>query len=421
MEFRKIADWLDAQAEEMVALQAELTAIPALNPEGGGKGEWDKSNMLESWLKERGLSPAEHYDTPDDRVPEGTRPNFVVRVRGRNKGRRVWVMTHLDVVPPGERREDGTWAGWDSDPFTLRREGDRIFGRGVEDNQQALVASAFAALALKELGITPPHEVALLIVSAEETGSAYGFQRLLKDHPELFSPDDIIIVPDGGNENGSMIEVAEKSVLWLTFEVIGKQSHGSMPHLGRNAFRAVAQLICALDRGLRKRFDVHDDLYSPPYSTFEPTKHDKNVPNVNTIPAKEIFSFDCRIMPRFKLDDVLDYIRAEMARVDKKNGTQTSLTVENRLDAPEQTATDAPVVQMVQRAVKAVYGVEGRPMGIGGSTVAAFFRQAGYPAVVWSSSEGKAHQANESMPIAHMVGDAKVFAHVFTQESVRPK
>jgi len=417
MEFAEIARWLEDRAEEMVELQAKLTAIPALNPEVDGEGEWEKTRCLEACLAEYGFAQPEHYDTPDKRVPEGTRPNFIVRVPGAKQGRRNWVMTHTDVVPPGERREDGSWAGWLSDPFMLRREGDRIYGRGVDDNQQALVASVFAARALLDNGITPPHEAALLFVAAEETGSACGLQWLLREHPELFGAHDVIVVPDGGNEDGSMIEVAEKSVLWMTFHIQGKQSHGSMPHLGCNAFRAAARLICALDEGLRERFDAHYELYDPPCSTFEPTRHDRNVPNVNTIPGEETFSFDCRILPRFDLDDVLDYVRSEMQRVDEQIGTRSELSIENRLDAPEPTAADAPVVQMLKRAIREVYGVEGRPMGIGGSTVAAFFRQAGYPVAVWSKTEGSAHQVNESCPIANMVGDAKVFAHLFLQQA----
>jgi len=416
MNFDAIAEWLDKHVEDMVALQEMLTAVPAIGPETGGTGEWKKSNLLEAWLAERGLAAAEHYDTPDDRVPEGSRPNFIVRLPGESDGPRVWVMTHTDVVPPGEQLPDGTWVGWDSDPFTVRREEDRIYGRGVEDNQQALVSSIFAALALKETGLPPAHTACLLFVAAEETGSEYGLEYVLREHAHLFDREDIIIVPDGGNASGSMIEVAEKSVLWLQFRVKGKQSHGSMPHLGCNAFRAVTRLACALDAGLHERFDVHDDLYDPPYSTFEPTMHDKNVPNINTIPGEDMFCFDCRVMPRFGLDDVLAYVRSEMKRIDDELGTTTVLEIKNRLDAPEPTAHDAPAVKMLQKALSEVRGVEGKPMGMGGSTVAAIFRMEGYPAVVWSSSRGTAHQANENCVLADMVADAKIFAHVFLQD-----
>jgi len=419
MAFTAVAEWLDAHVEEMVELQGALTAVPAIGPENAGTGEWAKCRLLKAWMAERGLAPAMHYDTPDTRVPEGSRPNFVVYVPGRTDTPRIWVMSHLDVVPPGEKLPDGSWKGWSSHPYQLRREADRIYGRGVEDNQQAIVSSIFAALALKGTGLRPAHTVTLLLVSAEETGSEYGLQWLLREHAELFGRDDIIIVPDGGNANGSMIEVAEKSVLWLEFRVRGKQSHGSMPHRGCNAFRAVIRLASALDRGLRKRFDAHDDLYDPPCSTFEPTMHDKNVPNVNTIPGEDMFCFDCRVMPQFPLDDVLKYVRSQMRRVDKALGTKTEVTVKNRLDAPAPTAHDAPVVKMLQRALGELRGVQGRPMGIGGSTVAAFFRMAGYPAVVWSTTNSTAHQVNECCILPDLVADAKVFAHVYLQDMPR--
>jgi succinyl-diaminopimelate desuccinylase len=68
---------------------------------------------------------------------------------------------------------------------------------------------------------------------------------------------------------------------------------------------------------------------------------------------------------------------------------------------------------MLEAALREVRDVEPCARGIGGSTVAAFFRKAGYPAVVWSTSEGSAHQTNESLYVPNMVGDAKVFAHIF--------
>jgi succinyl-diaminopimelate desuccinylase len=328
----------------------------------------------------------------------------------------AWIMCHLDVVPPGEQQEDGSWAGWDSDPFEVRRHGDRIYGRGVEDNQQALVAGVFAARALRENGLRPPRSVALLFVSDEETGSEKGLGFVLRERPELFSRQDVIIVPDAGNPDGSMIEIAEKSVLWLQLRTEGKQAHGSMPDKGCNAFRAAARQVCALDDALARRFRATDPLYDPPRSTFEPTRHAGNVPNVNTIPGEEVFSFDCRVLPRFDLDEVLECVREEIRRVDAEVGTRTKLDVLNRLDAPEPTPPDVPAVRAIRAAVQDVYRVPAQTMGVGGSTVAAMFRRQGYPAVVWSKIDCSAHQANEYCHIRNMVGDATVFAHLFLQE-----
>jgi succinyl-diaminopimelate desuccinylase len=65
---------------------------------------------------------------------------------------------------------------------------------------------------------------------------------------------------------------------------------------------------------------------------------------------------------------------------------------------------------MLKRAVKEVYGVDAEPIGIGGGTVGAYLRNAGFDCVVWSTIDETAHQPNEYAKIANIIGDAKVFA-----------
>lgn len=51
-------------------------------------------------------------------------------------------------------------------------------------------------------------------------------------------------------------------------------------------------------------------------------------------------------------------------------------------------------------------------MGVGGGTVAAYLRNKGYSAVVFSKLDDMAHQPNEYSSIKNTLGDAKVFALV---------
>ena len=90
--------------------------------------------------------------------------------------------------------------------------------------------------------------------------------------------------------------------------------------------------------------------------------------------------------------------------------------VQQRAPAAPPTSARAPVVTAIRRAVKDVYGAQAKARGIGGGTVAAVFRRAGYEAAVWSKIDETAHQPNEYCHIDNLVGDAKVFAHVFLQE-----
>ena len=407
--FNRIAKRIESYELEMIRLQIALTAIPALAPENGGDGEARKAELLKESLLGFGFSSVESCDAPDSRVSGGIRPNLIVRVPGRNSGRTVWLMSHTDIVPPGELRL------WNHEPYKGYVHSGRVYGRGTEDNQQDLVASIFAAKAFLDEGIMPESAIGILLAADEETASIYGLEYVLNHQRDWFRKTDLIVVPDAGNEEGSMIEVAEKSVLWVRFHITGKQCHASRPSLGRNAFAAGSHLVVRLEE-LKRIYGVKDFLYDPPESTFEPTRKDANVPNVNTIPGDDVFYMDCRILPVYPVDTVMETMRSMADAVEQQFGVQIHISPVQKADAPAPTAHDAPVVRALEAAVKEVYGVEARPMGIGGGTVAAVFRKRGYPAAVWSRYCHMAHQPNEYCLIANMVGNAKVYAHLFLQK-----
>ncbi|MCL2809792.1 MAG: M20/M25/M40 family metallo-hydrolase, partial [Treponema sp.] len=217
----KLFSWLDNSINLAVELETELTKRPAVSPESGGEGELDKCLFLENWLRSNGITQLERYDAPDTRAKGGVRPNLIAVIEGsgnkdnKNDDGCLWIMSHLDVVPPGEEKL------WTSDPWTVKRvddsAGSRLIGRGVEDNQQGLVASVLAALSFVKQNIKPVRTIKLLFAADEEVGSVYGIEWLVKNHVTLFNKNDMVLVPDGGDPNGEYIEIAEKNILWVKF------------------------------------------------------------------------------------------------------------------------------------------------------------------------------------------------------------
>jgi succinyl-diaminopimelate desuccinylase len=405
--FSRLARRIDSYRAEAVELQRRLTAVPALSPRSGGDGEHRKAEVLMGYLRDIGLCDITVYRARDPELPgDGTRPNLVVRLPGRDRSRTAWVMAHLDVVPPGELSE------WKSPPYELRVDGDRLYGRGVEDNQQGLCSAVFAAKAFLDEGLTPPCDLGLLFVADEETGSQYGIDFLLKDQPRLFGPQDLIVVPDSGVPDGTQIEVAEKGIVWLKFTVHGQQTHGSTPEKGVNAHRAAAHLVVALEE-LYRVFDARDEVFDPPISTFEPTKREANVPNVNTIPGVDVLYYDCRVLPRYPLEEVEAAVGKVVRRIEEAHRVTIAVETPQRAPAAPPTPIDAPIVKLLEAAVGIVYDVKGQPMGIGGGTVAAVIRRRGHHVAVWSRLDETLHGPNEYCLLTNLLGDAKVFAHVF--------
>jgi len=400
-----IRNWILGAVPRMVELQRLLTAHPAIAPDSGGLGEGKKAEALVQWLQANTPFIVETYPVADSRVPEGFRPNVLATLPGKDRRRAFWVLTHLDVVPPGDLSQ------WSSDPFVMAEKEGRLYGRGTEDNQQGMVSSIFAALALAEQNLIPPLDVKLLFVSDEEVGSSYGIKALLKEYPSLFGPADFFLVPDGGSPDGSVLEIAEKSLLWVKFMVEGKQVHASLPHLGKNAFLAGSDLLLRLAKELSSRYAEKDSLFDLPLSTFSPTKKEANVPNINTIPGLDIFYFDCRVLPRYRLDDVLTTMDALSREVEKEYGVTVKREIIQKNESAA-TPSSSPLVRRLKEVLKDVRGIEGKEVGIGGNTVGVFLRQRGWDTVVWSTLEERAHMPNEYCIIENMVKDSEVMAHL---------
>jgi len=388
---------IEGMEEEMVEMLCNLIKIPAVGPMSGGEGEMEKAKYVETLCREAGFDEVKRYDSPS---PDGPRPNVVAVIKGKDRSRRLWFAAHLDVVPPGDL------GLWKTDPFTPVIKGKKIFGRGSQDNGQDMAASFFALKALLQLGVQPAIDLVFLAVADEETTSAYGMRYLIKR--KVFRKGDIFVIPDGGVSDGSLIEVAEKAILWLKVEVLGKQCHGSRPQEGINAMEAGSLFIAGMEE-IRKKFREKNPNYYPTSSTFEPTKRLANVPNINTIPGTDTFFLDCRVLPCHPLPTVIKAFESLARKIERKTGAQFSFTPIQREESTETDPKD-PFVRLFAKTVKEIVKVSPKIRGVGWRTVASFVRQAGYPAVVWTKVDMKAHAPNEYALIPNMVIDAKVFA-----------
>ena len=393
----------------MVNTLVRLCRIPAVSPHNGGTGEDAKILELAKIIDELGLKgitlKVEHVD--DEKAQSGRRPSLFLEYPGK-KSQRLCILSHIDVVPEGDR------SAWTLDPFKPEVRGSRIYGRGVSDNGMCLVSSLLALKAVQDAGITPEYTVFLAFVADEEMGSHYGLEQLIER--DIFRPDDLVLVPDSGNDAGDFIETAEKSVFRLKFTVTGKQVHAAYPNRGINACRAANILAYEVDEALHAKFTQRNELFDVPFSTFEPTRRFANVPAVNIVPGREVFEFDCRVLPEIDLDEAEKTVREVIADVEKRTGAKVELEIE-RNDAAEPTRDDSEVCGLLVKSVREVLGIEPKTGGIGGGTFAAFFRKKGIPAVVWSQEcDGVAHQPDEYTEIAYLVNNAKVFALMMSGE-----
>ncbi len=376
-----------------------IIPIESISPASGGKGEQARVDELCKILEELGYPNYNRYDVKDK--SGAVRSNVTLLIG--NLDQTFWIVPHTDTVPVGDP------SLWTKPPFKPTLEGDKIYGRGTSDDGQAIWLSL---LILKNLDASKlKYNLGFAFVADEEVGSTYGIQHLLEKN--IFRKDDLIIVPDAGTADGLQIEIAEKSIMWIKFKIMGKQYHASMPFMAVNANREAMKFVLKLDDALHRKYDATNEIFSPPGSTFEPTKHDKNVDNVNTIPGTEVQYLDCRILPKYDLDNVVDFVDSQIREFQRESKATITYEFVQREQAPLPTRMDAPVVVELKKAIKELRGAEPSAVGIGGGTCAAFFRRKGFNAVVWSTTVPEvAHQADEYVHISHVLKDRDVILKI---------
>ena len=167
-----------------------------------------------------------------------------------------------------------------------------------------------------------------------------------------------------------------------------------------------------LDEMLHTKYAAKEALFDPPSSTFEPTKREANVDNINTVPGLDVQYFDCRILPEYPVSEVLDQIQSVSSKVEKETGATIAIEQVQREENTSPTPMDSLIVRRLRNAMKELRGLDVKPIGIGGGTVGAYFRRKGIQTAVWSTLDDLAHQPNEYCKIENLVNDAKVFVHV---------
>ncbi len=393
--------------DDAVSMMCSMIRIPAIAPCNGGDGECARADLVQNYLK--GFDTVERFDTEDPSFPGTMRANIVARRKGKKEGT-VWFITHMDTVPTGDPSD------WKNPPFDPLVKDGRIYGRGTEDNGQSLIGVAVASSAIADLELNGM-SLGVAFVGDEESGSNCGIQYLIGQG--LFREGDFIIVPDWGSPGGTMVDVAEKQLLWVKIAVTGKQAHGSTPSKGINAHRAGIEFMADLLPKLEERYCASDPIFRPDGSTFEPTRNMGCSGSVNMIPGYYEMYMDCRILPEYDIEEIVSFMRSVAAVHSERTGASIEVSVDQGVVSGRRSETDTADYRKFTESIKQARGIDVAAVGIGGGTCANFFRLKGMNAYVWGSDGGTLHQPDEYVVIKTMMDDAAAFAAVMYNMCVR--
>lgn len=364
----------------------------------------------------------------------------------------VAVLTHLDVVPPGQ--------GWTYGPFEGRVESGKLIGRGALDDKGPVMMAFYALLALKDEGFVPKHRIRLIMGLNEETGSdcmkhyvasepqpVAGFTPDA-DFPVIFAEKGILqmaltktlqpslrdgglhIVSIEGGTAGNMVPDRCRSVLrgvlpiahiieafngeygdvmtldqegeMIILEAKGKSAHGSQPDHGTNAISLMMKCLDCLDleigdganfvRGYVRRIGFELDGQSLGIARSDedsgPLTLNVGLIKINEEQAK--IDLDIRYPVTTDKDRIFGEVYQEILAFEGWNSE-----IKRHKAALYHPKDSQLVTQLMSVYQKATGDLEAQPIAIGGGTYARSVENTVAFGILLPYMEDNMHQANE--------------------------
>jgi acetylornithine deacetylase len=217
-----------------------------------------------------------------------------IAVRGRAPGPTLALVSHLDVVPPGN--------GWTRDPFTPSVEGTRLYGRGSGDAKASVAAMLGATRDVADAG-GPDRGCLLVLLGYGEETKHSTMERAV----EATGGIDAAVVGEPTNLD---FAVAQRGLMMVDLLAEGDQRHAGYAAADgefRNAALVLARDLLRLDGLFAGR--SHAVLG---HTTATPTMLEAGVSrNVTPPVAKAIL--DIRSTPDWTHDEVADVLRQALA------------------------------------------------------------------------------------------------------------
>lgn len=226
-------------------------------------------------------------DVPYDLVPnnEGDKASLFATI-GPNEPGGIGLSGHTDVVPVEGQ-------DWDTDPFTLKVKGDKLYGRGTTDMKGFLACMLAALPAYKEAQLKRP---IFLIFSYDEEVGCTGVRPLIKKLGHDLPLPSLVLV---GEPSNCRVVEAHKSIMSYVTRIEGHETHSSLLHQGVSAIEIATKLMSHLYESQSNIIQTQNDTrFNPPYSTVHIGRLEGGT--ARNIVAKSCeFLWEVRALPSF--------------------------------------------------------------------------------------------------------------------------
>jgi acetylornithine deacetylase/succinyl-diaminopimelate desuccinylase-like protein len=441
-----VTSYIDANVDEALDDLRRYVALPSVSAQQQSIPE--TADFVREMLESIGAA-AEVLE----KEPPG-RPVVLGELRGKSSTT-LLLYNHYDVQPPEPLDL------WTSPPFDVRRDGDKLFGRGISDNKGHLISRLLAIRALQAAnGGALPVTLKFLVEGDEEIGSPK-LHQFVEKHRERLAAD--VCLHEGGGVNASgrpLISLGVKGIYSVEMRVrtAARDAHSSygasVPNAAWRMVWALASLKGGDERVLVDGF--YDDARPPneleerllrdlpseeqkvleslelrdfvcgvrgyDYQRrmiFEPTCTINGLssgyegPGMKTVlPAEATAKVDFRLVPDQDPNDIADKLRRHL---DANGYDDIEITAEER-EFPARSDASHPFIELVRSTARDVYGKEPvtTPNGPGTQPLYPMMQLLGVPmcSAGIGYPDGRAHAPEENIRIGDFVLGTKHVAAI---------
>lgn len=297
---------------------------------------------------------------------------------------------HTDVVPV-----DGQ--DWTSDPFTLTRRGERLYGRGTCDMKGFLALALAAAPHFTRARSKPVH----LAFSYDEEVGCLGAPSMIRELVRDLPPPAAVIV---GEPTNMEVVGGHKGIASWTVTVTGHEAHSSLTHLGVSANMVAVRLMHALTE-LAAALEREADPASP-FCPRHPTLTIgliKGGTAINILARECSFAFDLRTPPGQEPGAIVAPFLALCASEDaalRARFPGAGVEVVQRSSTPSFALEPDSAAERLSRSLT---GDNGPARVVSYAAEAGQFQQAGFSTVICGpGSIEQAHQPDEYVEVAQI-------------------
>ncbi|WP_326907564.1 M20 family metallopeptidase [Sedimentibacter sp. MB31-C6] len=382
--------------KEVIDFIGEVVKIPSYN--GIDNQETEVAKCIHNLFTKEGIE-SELIPVCDGRS------NVTAKIKGNGSGKKLLLTGHMDTVPPYDMLN----------PFELKNDGDKLYGRGVVDMKGPLVCMIFSMIAIKRANIKLSGDIIFAGVIDEEEKSL-GTIDLIENGIKA----DAAIVGEPTNLD---ICVAHRGLEWFELYFEGKTVHGGAQKEGINAILKASNFIQRVEEKIIPEIEKETHPIIGTSSMNYGTINGGTQPS--TVAGECILKIDRRWVPGIKYEDMVkeyqDVIDEISREDDKFNCTlkvmDVSIMKEGYVHEPMEIDVNHPIVNITKSLTEEVFNKVPEltyfPAWSDGGLLSSY---ANIPTIVFAPGSLKtAHSANEQIDIKQIFPATIIYSLIATQ------